>query len=205
MMPPAKKATGNPDALRKSRQADSEMKKAAVAEAVQELLSEGTVVSVAETAKRAGVSRPFIYSHPDLQLVVETAMRTQRESNVKGQKAPTRSPAAMASMKSDLAVAQQEIKRLRDENTRLRADLRLDLGAQLEAADRETAASLLADKTREVERLVSELHQVRRQLRALERERDELAEDLAAERRATIALADEGNVTPLHRHDRPDT
>ena len=49
------------------------------------------------------------------------------------------------------------------------------------------------------------VRRVRRQLRALEREPDELAEDLAAERRATIALADDGNVAPLHRHDRPDT
>ena len=182
--------------LSKARAAASAEKADSVRAQLRESLRNG-VISVRGIARQSGVSHQFIYSNRDLLSAVEAAMDTQRSSNVSGQKAPRQTDAAASSLRADLAIAHQENKRLRDEVRQLRGDLKLDLGAQIEAQEREDLASLLKEKTRENDRLVSKIQKLERQVAALTRERDDLADDLAAERAAQKALAKASNVRPI--------
>lgn len=199
-MTKAKKPPGNAKALAAARREASERKRDTVVQTIKDMAAEGSAVSISAVASRAGVGRDFIYKHADLRMRVETAMESQRDKNVPGQRAPKGTDAASHGLRADLAVAQQELKRLREENAQLKADLKIDIGAQIEAGDREAAAKALSEKTKEVDRLTSELHRAELKIKALVRERDELIDDLAAERRAAIELAQEGvseNVRPL--------
>lgn len=198
-MPRKAAKRGNAEALATARQHDSARKREAVVAAVQTLLGEGVAVSVAEVAKRAKTSRQFVYSHPDLRLAVETAMGTQRHADVAAQRAPRQTSAAVASLRADLAVAEQELRRLRAENSQLRSDLSLDLGAQVESQDRAQVAQSLAAKTREVDRLIAENQRLQRQVAALRREVNELTDDLAAERRAQAEIDRASNVRPMRK------
>ena len=183
--------------LSKARAAASAEKADSVRAQLRESHRNGDVISVRGIARQSGVSHQFIYSNRDLLSAVEAAMDTQRSSNVSGQKAPRQTDAAASSLRADLAIAHQETKRLRDEVRQLRGDLKLDLGAQIEAQEREDLASLLKEKTRENDRLVSKIQKLERQVAALTRERDDLADDLAAERAAQKALAKASNVRPI--------
>lgn len=195
---------GNPEALKAARAAQSAQKQDAVLNALQEMLRNGDPISIARVARCAGVGRDLIYKHAALRERVEASMAAQQVSEAKAQPTPKGTSAASAGLKSDLALAQQELRRLRAENQQLRTDRRLDLGAALEARDQENLASLLAERAREVERLTVEVNRLQRQNRALAAERDEIADDLAAERQAALLeTRPEENVSPIRRTRTP--
>lgn len=195
---------GNAQALRTARQRDSAEKRARTADAIQTLIQTGHAVSVAAVATAANVSRQFVYSHEDLLLAVESAMRSQRQNRVAAQRQPRNTSVALESIKSDLLIAQEEIKRLRAENSEMREALRLQLGAELESQDERRAADLLADKARQVERLTNEVEDLRARTERQERQIADLQEELTAERRADAYVRGQGNVTPLHANPRID-
>jgi predicted nuclease with TOPRIM domain len=93
-------------------------------------------------------------------------------------------PASVASLRTDLAMAREEISRLREDNDKLRRNTRRLLGQQLEQA---VDGDLLA----RVDRLVAENHSLTEKLRAstrdngqLRKQITDLEEDIAAARTA---------------------
>ena len=110
---------------------------------------------------------------------VEAARRRQAEHG----RSPPRGPASRgepvthASLRTDLAVARDEIRRLRAERDKLRARLRLQLGAEIEGPDR---AELIAR--------VASLEAASRQLAA---ERDARAAEASHAQRRIRELEDE--------------
>ncbi len=167
--PPARMA-----ALKAAREKDSADKRRRALDAIKALETTGAAV-----AKAARVSTWLVYAE-GIREHVETARRRQSDHRVAaapGRSVPDKSRATPASPRTDLAVARDEIRRLRGEGDKLRQRLRLQLGAEIEGPDR---AQLIAR--------VAELEAVNRQLVA---ERDSRAAEVDTACRRAKALEDD--------------
>ena len=125
-------------AMLAARAKDSHDKRQRVLAAIRALEAAGTPVTATAVATAAGVSTWLVYAD-GVREQLETARRRQAEHGPgPGTTAPaTRGqPVTQASLRTDLAVARDEIRRLRDERDKLRARLRLQLGAEIEGPGR---------------------------------------------------------------------
>lgn len=166
-------------ALKAAREKDSQDKRRRALTAIEALEATGAPVTVAAVAKAAGVSTWLIYSQ-GVREHLEAARRRQPNHGV----APTRCPSppdnhrtTSASLNTDLAIAREEIRRLRGEHDKLRKRFRLHLGAEIEGPER---AQLIAR--------VADLEAVNRQLVA---ERDARAAEADTTQRRVRELEDE--------------
>lgn len=171
-------------ALRRYNQNRSATKKEAVRAAVVQLTEDpGQPINKSAVARRAGVSREFINSHPELRRLIETAARQARhtplpphhdDTTIKGLQAQNRTFAQQISQQKSL------IAELRSTIEELRRQRQLHLGAQLMAAavDPEAHAQLQLDH----DRLAAENAALRRRLDEHDRLIAVLQEDLAASR-----------------------
>lgn len=163
-------------ALKAARQRDSHDKRRRAVAAVAALESAGTPVTFAAAAAAASVSSWLVYAD-GVREHVQAAQRRQAD-HVPPASPPARAAAATpASLRTDLAIARQEIKRLRSERDKLRQRLRLQLGAEIEGPERAELITRVAD-----------LEAVNHQLVA---ERDTRAVDDAAAQRRVLELEDE--------------
>lgn len=96
-----------------------------VRSALRELDSEGAAVTFAAVAKRARVSRVFLYQHAELRAQVEALRAAHAAAPVR---LPVRQRASDASLRARLRAALEEIQRQREEITRLREELALAHG-----------------------------------------------------------------------------
>jgi len=106
--------------------------------AVQALEAAGTPVTATAVATAAGVSTWLAYAD-GIREHVEAARHRQAEHGNTPLPAgpPARGePVTHASLRTDLAVTRDEIRRLRAERDKLRTRLRLQLGAEIEGPDR---------------------------------------------------------------------
>ncbi len=125
-------------AMLAARAKDSHDKRQRALAAIQALEAAGTPVTATAVATTAGVSTWLVYAH-GIHEHVEAARRRQAEREPgPGTAAPPGrgEPVTHASLRTDLAVARDEIRRLRTERDKLRARLRLQLGAGIEGPDR---------------------------------------------------------------------
>lgn len=143
-------------ALRAARARDSQLKRQRVLDALHALESADAPITSAAVASAAEVSTWLVYA-PGMREQIEAARRRQTERSHSPQPEPTpqHPHPTPDSLSTDLAVARQEIRRLRAERDQLRARLRLHLGAEIEGPDR---AELIAR--------VATLEAVNRQLAA---------------------------------------
>lgn len=132
--------------LRAARERDSHDKRQRALEAVVALEAAGVPVTFLAVAKTAGVSTWLVYAD-GVRECVETARRRQADRGVAPapSSVPTRHPTTPASLRTDLAVAREEIKVLRADRERLRQRLRLHLGAEIEGPDRAELITRVAD------------------------------------------------------------
>jgi hypothetical protein len=147
--------------------------------AIQALETAGTPVTATAVATTAGVSTWLVYAD-GVREQLEAARRRQadREPGPSTPAPPGRGQlVTQASLRTDLAVARNEIRRLRAERDKLRARLRLRLGAEIEGPDR---AELIAR--------VASLEAASRQLTA---ERDARAAETSHAQRRIRELEDE--------------
>ena len=147
--------------------------------AIQALEAAGIPVTATAVATAAGVSTWLAYAD-GVREHVEAARRRQAEhGHAPGPAAPPArgEPVTQASLRTDLAVARDEIRRLRAERDKLRARLRLQLGAEIEGPGR---AELIAR--------VASLEAASRQLAA---ERDARAAEASHAQRRIRELEDE--------------
>jgi chromosome segregation ATPase len=168
------------EALQAARQRDSQTKRAHVRSTVEKMLLAGDAVTFTTVARTAGVSTWLVYAegvreHVQAAIDQQTAQPNDRRPDA---------PASVASLRTDLAMAREEISRLRGDNDQLRRNTRRLLGQQLDQA---VDGDLLA----RVDRLVAENHSLTEKLRAstrdncqLRKQITELEEDIAAARTA---------------------
>jgi hypothetical protein len=93
--------------------------------ALRELDAEGATITFAAVAKRARVSRVFLYQHADLRAEIETLRSTQAAAPAR---LSVRHRASDASLRARLRSALDESQRQREENARLREELALAHG-----------------------------------------------------------------------------
>jgi hypothetical protein len=93
--------------------------------ALRELDRAGAAVTFAAVAKRAGVSRVFLYEHAELRAQVEALRAAQAAAPAR---LPVRQRASDASLRARLRAALDENQRQREEITSLREELALAHG-----------------------------------------------------------------------------
>jgi hypothetical protein len=99
-------------ALQRARTSQAARKRQDVLDTLQTMTGNGVRVTFDLVARRAGVSRQFLYSDPELRTAVEQA-RSRPPSN------PSRDVTGDADgLLTDLLLAREEIKRLRSETAR---------------------------------------------------------------------------------------
>ena len=172
--------------LRAARAKDSDQKRQRALAAIESLEATGSPITFTAVAAAAGVSRWLVYTE-GIRERVEAARQRQVQDGTS--RASTPSPPQQrttpASLRTDLAIAREEIRRLRAERDKLAQRLRLQLGAEIEGPDR---AQLIAR--------VADLEAVNRQLVA-ERDAHAIEADTATHR--TTELEDELCATRLRR------
>ncbi|MFF2523552.1 hypothetical protein [Streptomyces liangshanensis] len=169
---------GNPAPLAEARRRHSLDKRARVLTVLATLEKQGKPLTFAAVARAARVSTWLTYA-PGVREHIEAAQLRQAHSTPPS---ATGSPPSPLSLRSELEIARQEIKDLRDERDRLQAALRHQLGQQLDvihASDAATRADELTalnqDLTRQLQEASAENAASRARITALE-------EDLIAAR-----------------------
>lgn len=102
------------------------------------MASKGEVVTVALLASKAGVSRSWIYTQPELRDQIEQLQQNRTRSGSHTRETGNR--ASEESLRRRLALAHQRIAQLRTENQQLRESLARAHG-QLRAANAHAAAA----------------------------------------------------------------
>jgi len=97
-------------------------------QALRAMEAAGERITFETIAKRAGVSRSWLYTQPDLRAEVERLRTTHRRGP--GYPIPARQRASDASLLRRLEAANARIRRLTEENQQLREQLARALGAQ---------------------------------------------------------------------------
>jgi hypothetical protein len=170
-----------------SRRQDSVRKHAATSDAINEFLLGGTLISIRSVAVKAGVSRNFIYSHPELLHHLEAARKTQADSKtIPGQRQPTNGAPGHHALVTELALANQTIKRLRHHVAELQAKHQHCLGAQLNQIERQAQPECPHTRCQETKALYEENQAMRARNDELLNRITDLTEDLIAERRASM-------------------
>lgn len=167
------------DVLRDARRNESVRKRSAVYRAVDTMRRDGNTITFAAVARTARVSQWLVYAE-GVREYITAAREAQAAEPARAKRLGT--IASEASLRTDLALARQENKNLRDEISRLKTVLRERLGQRLEAESNQSLRvrvdELSAANTRyhsEIIQLTKELDTVRDQLATAE-------DDLAAAR-----------------------
>lgn len=145
-------------ALRAARAKDSQDKRRRALAAIETLEAAGASITFPAVAKAAGVSTWLVYTKGVREYV--EAARARQGDRGGGRAArlgvPDNQRATPASLRTDVAVAREEIKRLRAECDKLRKRLRLHLGAEIEGPDRAQLIARVADLEAVNRRVVAE-------------------------------------------------
>jgi hypothetical protein len=150
--------TARTTALKAAREKDSRDKRHRVLAAIEALETIGASITVAAVAKTARVSAWLVYAE-GVREHVEAARCRQADRGLaaaSGTPVPNTHRATPAGLRTELAVARDEIKRLRVEQDRLRKRLRLHLGAEIEGPDRAQLITRVADLEAVNRQLVTE-------------------------------------------------
>ncbi|WP_405798606.1 DUF6262 family protein [Streptomyces sp. NBC_01506] len=168
--------------LRVSRAKDSEDKTRRALDAVDGLLRSGRRITVTQVAREASVSTWFVYNQPQVHQAVQDGITAQQARGRQNSLAPEASQVSQAGLRTDLALAREEIKDLKKERDRLRNRVRLSLGAELEGVNRNE----LIERVQQIEQrntaLERALSEARDQITALEGQLRETEDDLTAAR-----------------------
>jgi chromosome segregation ATPase len=114
--------------MHSQRRLDGQLKRERVAAAVDSLLLAGVEVTIAGVARRAAVSRKFIYSHPDLRAEVE--LRALRATQTAAATSVSSARVTGASLRADAENYKAQNHRLRQQVRALERKLSEFLGIQ---------------------------------------------------------------------------
>jgi hypothetical protein len=167
--------------LRAARAKDSTGKRRRAREAIDALEAAGTPVTAAAAAKAAGVSTWLLYTE-GLREHLDTARRRQAQLSNPARAAGEQALPAPASLRTDLALARDEIRRLRAETGKLRHRLRLQLGAEIDGPDPAELITRVADLESLTRQLLAERDARTTEASHAQRRIRELEDDLTAAR-----------------------
>jgi hypothetical protein len=175
-------APSRAQAMLAARAKASQDKRQRALAAVQALEAAGTPVTATAVATAAGVSTWL--AHADgIREHIEAARRRQAGREPAPPAPPDRGePVTQASLRTDLAVARDEIHRLRAERDKLRARLRLQLGAEIEGPERAELIAQVATLEAATRRLAAERDARAAEAGHAQRRTRELEDDLTAAR-----------------------
>ena len=171
-------------ALRAARARESRDKRRRALDAVQALESAGAPVTAAAVAATAGVSTWLVYADGVREHLEAARRRQAQHASPAASTAPAtgRDQVTSASLRTDLAVARAEIRRLRAEHDKLRNRLRLHLGAEIEGPDRAELITRLANQEAAARQLLAERDARAAEAALAQRRARELEDDLTAAR-----------------------
>ncbi len=117
------------EAMIAGRRLDSQVKHQRVIATVDARLAAGRELSVAGIARQAGVSRKFIYAHPELRAEIEQRASRSATTGATGGVADAR--VTIASLQADAANVKAQNSRLREQLRTLEHRLSLTLGRDI--------------------------------------------------------------------------
>ena len=170
--------------LRAARASDSADKRRRALAAIHALEVAGTPITAAAVAKTAGVSTWLLYTD-GLREHLDAARRrlSQPTSSPASTAAPgEQAPVTPAGLRTDLALARDEIRRLRAEHDKLRHRLRLQLGAEIDGPDRADLITRVAELESLTRQLLAERDARTTETDHAQRRIHELEDDLTAAR-----------------------
>jgi hypothetical protein len=181
-------------ALRAARAKDSADKRRRTREAIAALQAAGTPITATTVANAAGVSTWLVYTD-GLREHLDAARRRQADQTPTASAAPGSTPAPVtpASLRTDLALARDEIRRLRGECDKLRHRLRLQLGAEIEGPDRAKLIARVADLESLTRQLLAERDARTTEADHAQRRIADLEDDLTAARESLRRVIKEHN------------
>jgi hypothetical protein len=163
--------TDHTDRLTKLRRLDSELKTSRLLAALDATVSAGEPLHIAALARRAGVSRRFVYDHPELRAEVERRAAEAPDRYIGN--AVTAAKVTAASLRADLENTKATNHRLQGELAVLRRKLGQLLGQDIFA---DIADHPNIDKDRASQERIDQLEQTLFEVREeLARRNDELS------------------------------
>ena len=121
--------TARGEAMIVQRRLDSQLKHHRVIATADARLAAGQELSVAGIARQAGVSRKFIYAHPELRAQIEQRASRLATTGAAGAVADAR--VTIASLRADAANAKAQNSRLREQRRSLERRLSAALGREI--------------------------------------------------------------------------
>lgn len=189
--------TDNSAALRRARRQDSRAKRQRAAEALSAMEEEGTRISFAAVARRAGVSVSLLYADLTLSSAIATTRDRQRQAgSERAWRLPARSLVTEQSLRTELANAKERARRLAEEVALLRKRLCRQFGAATDIARGEALSPLLDQLEQRNAELEADNHRQRQCLSQLESDVRDLNENLDAARAVNRELMGELNRRP---------
>ncbi len=182
-------------ALKAARAKDSELKRRRALAALEAMEASGASITFTAVANAAGVSTWLVYA-PGIREHVDAARG--RQANHSPAPVPTpsgKNSTTPASLRTDLAIARDQIKTLRGERDKLQQRLRLQLGAEIEGPDRAHLTARVADLEAVNRRLVTERDARTIETDTAKRHVAELEDELSAARESLRRLMKSQNRT----------
>jgi len=170
--------------LRAARATDSADKRRRALATIHALEAAGTPITAAAVATAARVSTWLLYTD-GLREHLDAARRRQSQptSSPASTAAPgDQAPLTPAGLRTDLALARDEIRRLRAEHDKLRHRLRLQLGAEIDGPDRADLITRVAELESLTRQLLAERDARTTETDHAQRRIHELEDDLTAAR-----------------------
>jgi Family of unknown function (DUF6262) len=133
------------EAMVAQRRLTSQLKRDRVIGAVDARLAAGQELSVAGLARQAGVSRKFIYAHPDLRAQIE--QRARQAISDRTCRAVSSGQVTIASLQADAANAKAQNRRLREQLRAIEQRLSQALGHEV-AGEIDPARGATSDELR---------------------------------------------------------
>ena len=183
--------------LRAARAQDSHDKRRRALAAINALEAGDTPITAAAVARAAGVSTWLLYTD-GVREHLDTARRRQTQTSSSRSRAVTpaeQAPLTSASLRTDLALARAEIRRLRAEQHKLRHRLRLQLGAEIDGPERAELITRVADLESLTRQLLTERDARTTEADHAQRRIHELEDDLTAARESLRRV--------IRNHNRP--
>jgi hypothetical protein len=184
-------------ALKAARTKDSELKRRRALDALQTLENTSAAITFTAVAKAAGVSTWLVYADGIREHI--DAARHRQHNHHRGTDTPTASstqPATSDSLRTDLAIACEQIKTLRTERDKLQQRLRLQLGAELEAPNQARLTARVADLETINRQLVAERDARSIEADTAKRRATELEDELSAARESLRRVIKAQNRAP---------
>jgi hypothetical protein len=170
--------------LRAARAKNSADKRERARAAIHALEATGTPITAAAVARTAAVSTWLIYTD-GLREHLDAARHRQAQAASeppRGTRPEDSAPPTPASLRTDLALARAEIRRLREDNDKLRQRLRLKLGAEIDGPDPAQLVTRVAELESQTRQLLAERDARATEAHQAQHRVAELEDDLTAAR-----------------------